>query len=135
MTNRVVDKIKLLEDNLSKLEVLKEISQEEFLNDFRNIEAAKHLLQTSVEIMIDIANNIIAAKRLGKPETSADGFRILAQNEIIDNQNKDKYILMTKFRNRVVHMYSKVDEKEIYSIIQNNLLDYKAFIQEICKFY
>ncbi|MCK8817617.1 DUF86 domain-containing protein [Natroniella sulfidigena] len=135
MTDRIIDKIKLLEDNLEKLKTLKEISKDEFLNDFRNVEATKHLLQTSVEIMIDIANKIIANERLEKPETSADGFRILAQNGMISDENKDKYIVMTKFRNRVVHMYSKVDETEIYSILQNNLIDYRLFIKEICKLY
>nr|WP_282580196.1 DUF86 domain-containing protein [Natroniella sulfidigena] len=125
----------MLEDNLEKLKTLKEISKDEFLNDFRNVEATKHLLQTSVEIMIDIANKIIANERLEKPETSADGFRILAQNGMISDENKDKYIVMTKFRNRVVHMYSKVDETEIYSILQNNLIDYRLFIKEICKLY
>ena len=38
---------------------------------------------------------------------------------------------MTKFRNRVVHVYSKIDEVEIYNIIQNHLSDYREFIKEI----
>ena len=133
MTNRMLDKIDLLEDNLKKLKTLKQLSKAEFLSDFRNVESAKHLLQTSVEIMIDIANILVAKKRFGKPETSAESFEILAKNEIINSDNKKTYITMTKFRNRVVHMYSKVDDEEIYSILQNNITDYQTFIREVCQ--
>ena len=131
MTNKVNQKIQLLEENLKKLNRLKELNKEEFISDFRNLEAGKHLLQTSIEAMIDIANSIIARQRLREPETSADAFRILADNEFISQANKEKYIKMTKFRNRVVHVYSKIDEVEIYNIIQNYLSDYKEFIKEI----
>ena len=131
VNGEIQSKIQRIEENLKKLNKLSEMSWEEFADDFRNIEAAKHLLQTSIEAMIDIANYIIAKNKLRKPDTSADAFAILADNELIGPDCRDKYILMTKFRNRVVHLYTKVDEEEIYKIVQNNLSDYKRFIKDI----
>ena len=125
------NKIQLLEENLEKLKELQRLSANEFLNDFRNVEAAKHLLQTSIEAMIDIANSIIAYKRLREPDTSAESFEILADNELISDNNKARYINMTKFRNRVVHVYGKIDEKDIYNIVKDYLDDYRLFIKEI----
>jgi uncharacterized protein YutE (UPF0331/DUF86 family) len=133
MDGKIEAKLQRLEDNLDKLNELKKLSLEEFKDDFRNTEAAKYLLQTSVEAMIDIANQLIARRKLKKPDRSAEAFEILADNDLLSAANKDKYIVMTKFRNRVVHLYTKVDEDEIYKILRNNLKDYRQFINEIAQ--
>ena len=124
-------KIDRLEENLNKLKSLAEMDREELLDDFRNIEASKHLLQTSIEIMIDISNMLIARRRLGQADTNAEAFIILAQNDIISQENQEKYTVMASFRNRVVHMYDSVNEKEIYDILNNNLEDFRLFIKEV----
>lgn len=124
-------KIDRLEENLKKLKSLAEMDREELLDDFRNIEASKHLLQTSIEIMIDISNMLIARRRLGQADTNAEAFIILAQNDIISQENQEKYAVMARFRNRVVHMYDSVNETEIYDILKNNLEDFRLFIKEI----
>lgn len=133
MNGAIQSKIQRIEENIKKLNELYEMDQKEFTDDFRNVEAAKHLLQTSIEAMIDIANHIIAQKKFRKPDTSAEAFEILAENNLIADDSRDKYILMTKFRNKVVHLYTKVDDQEIFKIMQNNLSDYKKFIREILK--
>ena len=124
-------KIDRLEENLNKLKSLAEMDREELLDDFRNIEASKHLLQTSIEIMIDISNMLIARRRLGQADTNAEAFIILAQNDIISQENQEKYAVMARFRNRVVHMYDSVNETEIYDILNNNLEDFRLFIKEV----
>ena len=40
-------------EKLKKLEKLQELSLEEFVGGFKNMESAKHLLQVSIEAMID----------------------------------------------------------------------------------
>ncbi len=42
---------------------------------------------------------------------------------------------MSKFRNMVVHLYDKIDEKEIYNIIKNHLEDFEYFIEVIFNNY
>ena len=41
---------------------------------------------------------------------------------------------MAKFRNRIVHFYDEIGEKEIYEIIQDNLKDFEVFLQDIPTF-
>jgi uncharacterized protein YutE (UPF0331/DUF86 family) len=38
---------------------------------------------------------------------------------------------MARFRNRLVHFYYRVDDKEVYDILKNNLLDFENFIESI----
>lgn len=131
--NKVRQKLAIIEDNLKKLNVLKQQTSAEFLGDFRNVESAKHLLQVSIETMVDIADHLIAKNRLGTPENLADSFKIMAQNGWLKNDNLDRYIVMTKFRNKVVHLYYEIKDEEIFKILQNDLGDFEAFIGEITK--
>lgn len=129
--DKVRQKLLILEQNLIKLEKLKMLKQAEFLDDFRNVETTKHLLQVSVEIMIDISDHIVARNRLGTPETSAEAFEILFTNGILKEENVKTYITMTKFRNKVVHLYADIDDAEIYRILNSHLVDFRKFIKEV----
>ena len=41
---------------------------------------------------------------------------------------------MAKFRNLIVHLYWKVDNKEVYNILKNNLDDFDA-IKKVLREY
>lgn len=128
---KIRSKIQTIEGNTAKLKELKKYSLREFLNDFRNIEAAKHLLQVNVEAMIDVANHISARNRWKSPATSAEAFALLGQNGYLNDDEVITISKMIKFRNRLVHLYHTVDNKEIYNILQENLDDFNIFIKSI----
>jgi uncharacterized protein YutE (UPF0331/DUF86 family) len=131
--DKIRQKLALIETNLGKLNQLKQLSKSDFLSDFRNSESAKHLLQVSIEAMSDLCDHFIARKRLGNPENTAASFRIMAENGYLEQKNITNYVTMTKFRNKVVHLYFEINDAEVYDIIQNNLSDFKTFIAEILK--
>lgn len=128
---RINHKIVFIENNLAKLQELSKLDENEFKSDFRNIESSKHLLQVSVECMIDICEHIVAKKRLGTPDTAAECIRMVFSSGYVSNINVETYITMTKFRNRIVHLYNDLDENEIYQILRNNLSDFSLFIKDI----
>ena len=128
---KIRSKIQTIEGNTAKLKELGKYSLEEFLSDFRNVEAAKHLLQVNVEAMIDIANHIAARNRWRTPGTSAEAFMLLEQNGYFTTDELNTFNKMAKFRNRVVHLYHAVDDNEIYKIIQENLEDFSLFVKMI----
>lgn len=128
---RIDQKIVGIENNIAKLKVLSIKSRDDFLSDFRNIESAKHLLQVSVESMIDICEHIVAKKRFGTPQSSADSIRLVFTSGYVSKKNMNIYITMTKFRNRIVHLYHDLDENEIFDILQNNIDDFTLFIKDI----
>ncbi|KYO67302.1 type VII toxin-antitoxin system HepT family RNase toxin [Thermovenabulum gondwanense] len=130
---KILDKIQLIQKNLLKLKTLAQLPQEEFTSDFRYFDSAKYNLQTAIEAMIDIGNHIISRKGLGIPKTYVDTFEILYKNGIIEKKEADTYKLMAKFRNRIVHFYDEVDDKEVYKIIKYNLKDFESFINQMNK--
>ncbi len=137
MVNKEIiqDKINFIEENIKKMEYLSSLSIEEFINKFYYIESTKHLLQVSIEAMLDIANHIIARERFRIPQTYAEAFLILVENKVLSKERENNYIQMAKFRNRVVHLYHDVDEKEIYKILQKEKEDFREFVKAIVKDY
>ncbi|AKA70545.1 type VII toxin-antitoxin system HepT family RNase toxin [Clostridium scatologenes] len=131
--NKIKQKIMFMQGNIDKLRRLQNISKDIFIEDFRNVDSAKYLLQVTIEAMLDISNHIIARNRLGKPETNKESFEILANKDIIEKKYIDVYFSMAKFRNRIVHMYFDVSDEMIYGITQNNLEDFEAFIKAIVR--
>lgn len=128
---KIRSKIQTIEGNLAKLKKLSRYSPEEFLNDFRNVESAKHLLQVNVEAMIDVANHIAARNRWKTPGTSLEAFSLLQQNGYFAPDELAVFSKMIKLRNRVVHLYHMIDDNEIYGILQENLEDFNLFIKII----
>jgi len=120
-----------LDQYLNSLNELKKISLNEYLADERNVYSGRYLIQISIETCINISNHIISNENLGLPKDYADTFRILAKNEIISKDLENNLILMTRFRNRVVHLYWDIDDEFVKKIIENNLDDFAAFQKAI----
>lgn len=123
-----------LNDYLKSLSKLRNLPETDYFNDYRNVFAGRYLLQISIETCINIANHIISANKLGLPKEYADTFRILAQHKIITEELKDRLILMTRFRNRLVHLYWDIDDKFVKKIIEKDTEDFKLFKKSISVF-
>ncbi|MCX7855405.1 MAG: DUF86 domain-containing protein [Anaerolineae bacterium] len=128
---RIRERIQYIETCLARLEMLRSLSEEAFLGDFRNIEAAKHLLQTAIEAMMDIASHIVARRRLGTPHEGAEVFRRLGEAGLLPVERVSTYVRMVRFRNLIVHLYHEVDSRRVYEILQTGLDDLRGFIAEV----
>ena len=136
----MIDKVKTekllseLEEFIKSLEDLLNFSVEEYLDEKRNIYSGRYLLQISIETCINISNHIVSRMKLGLPNEYADAFRLLNKNDIISYELLEKMILMTRFRNRVVHMYWDIDDSYVFDLINNNLKDVIKFKESIKKY-
>jgi len=128
---RVRDRIQYIEASLERLETLRRLSKDEFLADFRNIESAKHLLQTAIEAMMDIASHILARRRLPTPHEGGETFRRLGEAGLLPPERVQVYVQMVKFRNLIVHLYQEVDVERVYQVLQDGLDDLRQFIAEV----
>ncbi len=128
---RIRERIQYIETALARLETLRTLPEEAFLGDFRNVEAAKHLLQTAIEAMMDIASHIAARRRLGVPREGGEMFRRLGEAGLLPPERVPTYIRMVRFRNLVVHLYHEVDPRRVYEILQTGLDDLRGFIAEV----
>jgi uncharacterized protein YutE (UPF0331/DUF86 family) len=126
-------KSQVIEANLSRLEQLKGYSREDFLADFRNVESAKRLLQVAIEAMIDAVTHIIARKRLPTPAGHAEAFTRLGDAGLLPREHIPTYLIMVRFRNRLVHVYAEVSDAEVYRILQSDLGDFRIFLTDLAQ--
>ncbi|MBI4743860.1 MAG: DUF86 domain-containing protein [Actinobacteria bacterium] len=123
----ILAKIDIIFDNLEKLKFFSSMNYEEFIGDFRNIDASLHILQTSIQALLDIGSYIIASLGLKTPNTNAEIIDILSEAEYIPKSQAGKYKKMSQFRNRIVHLYNHIDTEVLYDILVNEHTDIKDF--------
>lgn len=132
--------IKLIEDRLgfiirsiARLKRLSRLDEQDFLKE-DNPAIAESYLRRSLEAIFDIGRHIIA-KTAGKGIVQYKEIaRALSQEGVITGDQSEKLILMAGYRNRLVHFYHEISDRELYAILINNLSDVEAFVKEIKRF-
>ncbi len=125
-------KFTLLDKHLLELQNhLKDVSFATFKNDWALRCMAERSLQVMVEIVIDIAERIIAIENAGPAATSTEAIAKLETLGII--KSADAYSNMIKFRNIIVHQYEEIDPEIVYNIAKNQLGSFRMFRDEIDK--
>lgn len=128
---RVRDLLGGIADALRRLRELGLLSEHEFLADFRNTESAKYLLVVATEAAIDICNHIVARRSGRAPEDYADCFAVLVELRVISPDLAQRLQRMARFRNLLVHLYWRVDNRRVYEVITDDLGDLDAFSQQV----
>ena len=128
---RIRDLLGNIAEAQGRLRELGQLSEAEFLADYRNSETAKYLLIVATEAAIDLRNHIVARQGGRAPQDYADCFAILADLKVIKPDLTKRLKRMTRFRNLLVHLYWKVDNQRVYEIIQDDLGDLDTFRQQV----
>lgn len=128
----VVEKmISVVENYMAILRDIKKIPEPDLKNDVLKSGGLKHYLYVVAQSTIDLAEAIIAHKKLRRPSTLSETFVILNESNLIDRTLTDKLVKMAGFRNLLAHDYENVDFHKIYSFLQNDLGDIEEFLKEI----
>lgn len=120
-----------LRNAVRELKAIGQTPKEVWLLDARSINSAKYLLIVAAEAALDICNHLAARKGGRSPADYADCIVVLAEMGILDEALMQRLVRMVKFRNLLVHLYWKVDDAEIYRIIQENLGDFDRYLAAV----
>ena len=128
--------VALVEKKLAFIETcvreLRELAHPEKLGtDVREARFAEHTLQIAIQAALDVASQIVSARRLGEPETNRALFDLLHRAAIIDTSIAENLYAMAGFRNILVHGYQEVDITIVEDILRNHLDDLLAFVRAI----
>lgn len=80
-----------------------------------------------IETCADIANHIISDRNMRIPTGYSDTFRVLLENNVIDENLFAVMEKMAKFHNIVVHQYEEVDAEIVIIILRKHLGDFVRF--------
>jgi len=133
MQNGVIqNKLARIEAYLTKLQEIIPDGFKEFEKDWRTQMIAERGLQILIEIIIDVANRLIAINNWGPTTSSADSIRLLVLKKVISSE--EPYLKMITFRNFIVHDYDRVDNAIVYLILTENLGDIRKFREEVLSY-
>jgi len=71
---------------------------------------------------------------LRRPEEYKDVFEILEESSIIPKPLSKRLQNMARFRNLLVHQYTRIDERIVFKILKEDLKDVKEFVRCILNF-
>ncbi len=129
--------IKLIEDRLgfinksvAKLKRLSELKEEEFLEGDTTA-IAESYIRRSLEAIFDIGRHIIAKTTEKGVVEYKEIANLLGKKGVITKGLEERLKLMAGYRNRLVHFYHEVSDKELFLIVKNNLSDIEDFVKQI----
>lgn len=123
-------KLSLLNTQVMKLEdSLREVSLSEFETSWILRSMAERALQVAAEILIDIAERILALEKSGPAATAAEAMDALVRLGVL--KSAQPYINITRFRNLIVHQYEEIDPVVLFDLSKNRLDDFRKFRDEI----
>ena len=123
-------KLALLNSQALKLEEsLRDVSFGEFEESWILRSMAERALQVAAEILIDIAERILALEKAGPAATAAEAMESLVRLKVI--QSEQPYVEIIRFRNLIVHQYEEIDPAILFDLAKNRLGDFRAFRDEL----
>ncbi len=127
----VTDKIAVIEQMLAQLRSLPASDLDSFLQDRHAPAAAESYLRRALEALMDLGRHLLA-KGFGSPvnEYSAIADH-LHEKGILEPGDASTLRKMARYRNRMVHFYDEVTDKELHDIVTQHLGDFQRILEAI----
>jgi uncharacterized protein YutE (UPF0331/DUF86 family) len=130
----VFRKLASLDEYRKQVSEYSTITVDQYRSDWKTQRIVERTLQMMIELCADIASHVISDNGLRTPETYADTFRVLAENNVLTADQFAVMEKMAKFRNIVVHQYENVDAEIVILVLRRHLSDFLLFSESICNY-
>lgn len=123
--------IEAIEEQTVQLRVLATRSTTALLGDPVALAAAKYFFVVAIEASIDAARHVALAHGLRSAVNFADAFVVLGESGHLDLALVERWQDMARFRNLLVHGYTRVDNARVIEILQTRLGDLDDFRRQV----
>lgn len=131
MNDIVVNKVQSIQRCVRRAREEYQADCDGFATNYTRQDAALLNVLRACETAIDLANHVIRAYKLGIPVSSADSFKLLRTEQIIDSRMAERMGKMVGFRNTIIHQYTKTDLRIVEAVIVSELDELLAFADRI----
>ena len=131
MNDIVINKIQNIQRCVRRAREEYQADRDGFATNYTRQDAALLNVLRACETAIDLANHVIRAHKLGIPVSSADSFKLLRTERIIDTRLAERLEKMVGFRNTVIHQYTTIDIRIVKAVIVSELDELLAFADAI----
>ena len=112
---------------------LVKLSDKEFWSRKENIAAVKYYLLQAIEAVGGVCVHI-AAKKFNKGVSAfGECFEIMEKEGVLKNDLTDKLRKMAKFRNKLIHRYWEVEDRNILEYARKDIGDFEDYMRAVDK--
>ncbi len=126
-------KLANLDQYLTQMTEYRDITIEKYSQDWKTQRVVERTLQIAIEVCLDVATHLIADRGLRVPATYAEAFEVLGDAGLLEPDLKDLMIRMSRFRNLIVHEYTRLDPAIVVRILHAHLDDLSRFKAAVLK--
>jgi uncharacterized protein YutE (UPF0331/DUF86 family) len=124
-------RLALLETYLGQLAPYRTLDCAGYEGDWKTQRIVERTLHLAIEACMDVADHIVADRRLRVPETGAESFEILADAGLLPTDLGRALARMVGFRNILVHDYARLDPAIVVNVLQHDLRDLERFRETV----
>ena len=88
-------------------------------------------MQTSIQALIDLGSFVVAQRSLATPRTSHEIFEHLEEAGLLSAGSAARFAPVIGFRNRIVHLYDRIDERRVYDILVHHRQDLAKMLDQL----
>ena len=123
----VLRKLSDIETYLDQLAAYRDIDLATYRGDWKTQRIVERTLHLSIEPCMDVADHLVADRRLRVPETGAETFEVLGEAKILPSDLTEVLARMVGFRNILVHDYARLDPVIVLRILVKDRQDLERF--------
>lgn len=127
----VLRKLAEVEQYLQQLAGYRQIDLDAYQRDWKTQRIIERTLHLTIETCMDLADHIVADRRLRVPETGAETFDILAEAGVIPRDLGTALARMVGFRNILVHDYARLDPAIVLRVLRTDVADIERFREAV----
>ena len=120
-------RLALLDQYLAQLAQYGTLTLAEYESDWRTQRIVERTLHLGIETCMDLADHVVADRKLRVPDTGAEAFEILAEAGILPGELGRSLATMVGFRNILVHDYAKLDPAVVLRVLGHDVQDLVRF--------
>jgi uncharacterized protein YutE (UPF0331/DUF86 family) len=119
----VAEKIAYIRNMVEAIRALPLSGYDDFSADARNAAGAESYLRRALEALFDLGRHILAKAFATAPAEYKQIAEGLTQKGVLSKEEGRILREMAGYRNRMVHFYHEIGERELYDLCQDRLAD------------
>jgi len=127
----VLRRLALLETYVSQLAPYRNIEVTAYRADWKTQRIVDRTLHLAIEACLDVADHLVADRRLRVPETGAESFEILAEAGLLSAELGSALASMVGFRNILARDYARIDSEIVIRVLRTDLQDFERLREAV----
>ena len=127
----VLRRLALLEAYVSQLAPYRNIEVTAYRADWKTQRIVERTLHLAIEACLDVADHLVADRRLRVPETGAESFEILAEAGLLSAELGSALASMVGFRNILARDYARIDSEIVIRVLRTDLQDFERLREAV----